>query len=360
MRAVRTMRNGRNEGSRTVAWLLAGLFAVAPAQALHREPDPAAENDNEYEVFYDAPLPEPIAYPAWFKLSFLDFADDLDEAVADGKRGLLVYFGQKHCAYCEKLLEVNFGEKADIVDYTRKYFDVVGMDIHGQRSVTGFDGEELSEREFALKQKIDFTPTLVFYDRERREALRLSGYYPPYKFRAALEFVADGFYTKEDFRSYLARADVPEVFGEGELNHQDFFSPAPHALDRSKIAAQRPLVVFFEQSDCHACDILHTGPLRDEAIVERFSGFDATQLNMWAETPVITPDGRRTSARKWADQLGLFYSPSLLFFDENGNEIVRVDSVVQFYRLRNVLDYVLSDAYREYPTFQQWRRATRH
>jgi hypothetical protein len=29
--------------------------------------------------------------------------------------------------------------------------------------------------------------------------------------------------------------------------------------------------------------------------------------------------------------------------------------VVQFYRLRNVLDFILSDAYREYPTFQQWR-----
>ena len=130
------MRNGRNDGLGTLVWLLAGLLTVASAQALHREPDPASVADNEVEEFYDAPLPEPVAYPAWFKLSFLDFADDLAEAVSDGKRGLLVYFGQKYCAYCEKLLEVNFAEKADIVDYTRKYFDVIGMDIHGQRTVT--------------------------------------------------------------------------------------------------------------------------------------------------------------------------------------------------------------------------------
>jgi thioredoxin-related protein len=77
---------------------------------------------------------------------------------------------------------------------------------------------------------------------------------------------------------------------------------------------------------------------------------------MWENTPVITPRGQRTTARKWADQLGLFYSPTIIFFDERGREILRVDSVVQFYRLRSVLEYVISGAYHRYPTFQQWRR----
>jgi thioredoxin-related protein len=167
--------------------------------------------------------------------------------------------------------------------------------------------------------------------------------------------VADGHYRRETFRDYLARADVPLVFEAGDMNYQDFFSPAPHALDRSRFAGQRPLVVFFEQGDCHACDVLHTGPLRDAAIRARLRQLDVTQLNMWDDTPVLTPGGERTTARRWADELGLFYTPTLIFFDARGGEILRVDSVVQFYRLRNVLDYVLSGAWREYPTFQQWR-----
>jgi thioredoxin-related protein len=309
--------------------------------------------------FDDAPLTEALAYPDWFKPTFLDLGDDLDEAVSAGKQGLLVYFGQKYCAYCKQLLEVNFG-KQDIVDYTRRHFNVIGMDIQGQRTVTGFDDREWDERGFAVAQHIDFTPTLIFYDRQRREALRLSGYYPPYQFQAALEYVADGFYRTETFRTYLARADVPLVFGAGEMNYEEFFSPAPHALDRSRMAAQKPLLVFFEQGDCHACDILHTGPLRDPEIGKRIAAFDTTQLNMWADTPVLTPDGQRTTARQWAERLGLFYTPTLLFFDGHGKEILRLDSVVQFYRLRNALDYVLSGAYREYPTFQQWRTATGH
>lgn len=341
---------------RRLVWL-ATLVLLLPAASVGKTADDDFDSFGEVDTFPDAPLADEVTHPDWFKLSFLDLRDDLKEAIDGGKQALVVYFGQKYCAYCRKLMEVNFG-KIDIVDYTREHFDVIGMDIHGQRGVTGFDGQSYDEESFALAKHINFTPTLIFYDKEKREALRLSGYYPPYQFRAALEYVADGFYRREDFRSYLARADVPLAFGDGELNHEDFFAPPPQALDRSHFAAQRPLVVFFEQNDCHACDILHTGPLREDDIRSRIEQFDAAQLNMWSDTPVITPDGRHTTARQWADSLGLFYTPTLMFFDERGKEILRLDSVVQFYRLRNVLDYVLSGAYREYPTFQQWRSAT--
>ncbi len=84
--------------------------------------------------FDDAPQLRDTPYPDWFKLSFLDLSEDLEEAAADGKRGIMVYFGQKHCAYCQALIEVNFG-KDDIVAYTRKHFDLIPMDIWGDREV---------------------------------------------------------------------------------------------------------------------------------------------------------------------------------------------------------------------------------
>lgn len=306
-------------------------------------------------VFEDRPLPESLSHPAWFKLSFLELAEDLREAAAAGK-GLVLYFGQKDCAYCRALLEVNFG-KPDIVTYTRTHFDVIGIDIHGDRMVVDLEGVESTESDFSSRKGIDFTPTLVFYTADGNEAFRLEGYYPPYKFRAALEYVADEHYRREPFRQYLARADVPFTFAEGELNLQEFFLPGPYALNRSQRPGERPLAVFFEQPDCHACDVLHTGPLRSPEILQRLRRMEAVQLNLWAATPVITPQGRRTTARAWAEELGLFYTPTVIFFDRDGREILRLDSVVQFYRLRNVLDYVLSGAWREYPTFQQWRKA---
>jgi thioredoxin-related protein len=95
--------------------------------------------------------------------------------------------------------------------------------------------------------------------------------------------------------------------------------------------------------------------VQERAIRDLFYRFDAVQLDMRADTPVITPAGRRTTARRWAEELGLFYAPSLLFFDESGQEIIRVDSVVRFFRLRNVLNYVLSKGYLDEPDYQRWR-----
>ncbi len=93
-----------------------------------------------------------VQYPKWFKHSFLDFNEDLDDALSDNKKALIVYFGQKHCAYCEALMKVNFGTEEDIVQYTRKHFDVLPIDIWGSREVTDFQGNRLTEKNM-LKEK---------------------------------------------------------------------------------------------------------------------------------------------------------------------------------------------------------------
>ena len=323
--------------------LAAVLFGAPPARA----------QDANLE-FDDFPLDEPLTHPDWFKRSFLALPEDIQEAVGAGKKGIIVYFGQKRCAYCRMLMEVNFGLH-DIVSYTREHFDIIPIDIWGIQEMTDPEGHPTSEREFALHMGTNFTPSLLFYDEEGKLALRLRGYYPPYQFRAALEYVAGNHYKREPFNVYLARGDKTLRFEPEDLVEEDFFQPPPHNLDRTRFEGERPLVVFFEQGNCHACDILHTQPLRQPVIHKLFRQFDNVQLDMRAETPVITPDGKRTTARRWAEDLGLFYAPSLVFFDARGKEIIRVDSVVRFFRLRNVLNYVISRAYLTEPNYQQWR-----
>jgi thioredoxin-related protein len=314
----------------------------------------AAEEPAGVFEFDDFPLEDLLEYPPWFKKSFLDLQEDLAEAEAAGKKGIIVYFGQKRCAYCKMLMDVNF-KLADIVSYTRRNFDVIPIDIWSPEELTDPEGNLMSEREYAVRLGTNFTPSLIFYDFEGRIALRLRGYYPPYQFRAALEYVAGDHYQREPFAVYMARGDSTQRFEKSDLNEQDFFIPPPHNLDRSRFPAERPLVVFFEQGDCHACDVLHTQPLRQPTIHKLFEQFDTVQLDMWSDTPVMTPEGRATTSRQWAQDLGLFYAPSILFFDEHGKEIIRVDSVVRFFRLRNVLNYVISRGYESYPSFQSWR-----
>jgi thioredoxin-related protein len=306
-------------------------------------------------VFDDKPLKEKIILPEWFKLSYLELHDDLTDAVKSGKRGLIIYFGQLDCAYCKAHLDNNWG-RDDIKQYTQKYFDVIDINVRGERLVTGFDGYVITEKKFSINHKTNFTPSLMFIDGNGKTVLKLQGYYPPYQFRAALEYVADKHYLKETFHDYLDRAGVAVTEGKTEINSHLAFSRPPFVLDRTRFAGQTPLAVFFEQGRCHACDILHGGPLQDARINKKLGELEVVQLDMNSNAQVLTPDGHRLTAKAWSRKLGLFYAPTIIFFDEKGKEIIRVDSVVQLYRLSNVLDYVLTGGFRKYTTFQRWRR----
>lgn len=307
------------------------------------------------EVFDDQPLNDDLIMPDWFKVSFLDLQEDLTEAVAHGKQGIILYFGQKRCAYCKAHLENNWGQK-DILTYTQKHFDVIHINIRGQREVIGMDGNSYTEKEYAIKYQTNFTPSLVFFNKNGDMILRLLGYRPPYQFRAALEYVADRHYQQELFPDYMARAEEAFSFGKDTLNLHDAFSAPPYALDRSHFPAKRPLMVAFERRNCHACDVLHAGPLSDARINQLLQELDVVQLDMRETTPVLTPTGQKLTSREWAEQLQLDYAPTLIFFDEKGREIIRIDSVVWFYRLQNVLNYVISKGYHQFPTFQAWRQ----
>ncbi len=311
--------------------------------------------DDDWENgFNDQPVIPEIIYPDWFKKSFLELPDDIQEAVDAGKKGIIVYFGQKHCAYCQALIDKDFGQK-DIEAYTRQNFDVIPINIWGSNEVTTPDGQVMTEREYALRERANFTPSLIFYNAQGQKALMLRGFYPPYKFRAAMEYVERGYYKEESFRDYMFRANPPPKFEISDMNPEDFFMLPPYVLDRSRFRAQEPLLVFFEQQDCHACDVLHSEPLEFEETKKLLTHFEIVQLDMNSETPVITPDGQRISAKQWAEQLNLFYAPTLIAFDERGHEIIRIDSVAHVYRLKNVLKFIVNKTYVTTPNFMNWQ-----
>jgi thioredoxin-related protein len=329
---------------------------------LPHSPAAAANTADNELAFDDQPLAEALHLPDWFNLSFLDLNESLEEALSEGKKGLIIYFGRKDCAYCKALLEDNWGDPA-IARYTQRHFNVIAIEVRGSRTVTDFTGKKWSEKDYSTAMRTNFTPTLLFYNKQGQLALKLPGYRPKYQFRAALEYVADAHYARESFRDYLARAESALSFGLPELNDHDVFQSPPYNLNRSHIRhsqSLRPLMVFFEHPRCHACDVLHGDTLSNPQIEQQLRQLDVVQLNTHNNTPVITPDGRKTTASAWADKLDLTFAPALLFFDEKGNEILRIESVIRFYRLNKVLEYITGKHYLRYPTFQIWLQHSRN
>lgn len=292
-----------------------------------------------------------VEKPAWFKDSFLDIRDDISEATESGKR-VLLYFFQDGCPYCERLIKENMSQK-NIVDSLQKNFDVIAINMWGDREVIGLDGKETTEKSFAVANKIMFTPTLQFLDEQGGHALRLNGYVPPHKFLTALDYVRLKKEKDTSFRDYMAKASP--VTGSGKLHENSSFIQAPY--DLSARQSSKPLLVFFEQKNCPPCDELHEDVLTQAGSAELLQMFDVALFDSWSNTPLITPQGIRTTAENWSKELNLTYVPSMLFFDQKGEEVFRAEGWLRTFHVQSSMEYVLSKAYLKEKEFQRFVEA---
>jgi thioredoxin-related protein len=316
---------------RLLAFLVAALVAVSPGAA-HAEKAPI-RGVGEFTI------------PSWFKTSFLDLREDAAEAAAHG-RTLLVYIGQDGCPYCAALFNTNFSQKS-VVDYARAHFDAIDINMWGDRAVVDFDGQAMTEKAFAARHEVWFTPTILFFDGNGKRILRMNGYYPPRRFLAALRYAAEDRAKGDSFAAYLERVAPPAA--PGALIDEPFFLRPPYDLATTGL----PVVVFFEQRDCDECRDLHRDVLSSDDTRRQLSRFRPVQLDRWSDTPVVTPGGERTTARRWADALGIGYVPAAVFFDE-GKEVMRIEAMFKAFHVQSVMEYVASRAYRTQPSFQRY------
>lgn len=307
----------------------------------------AAEAAHRHGAYYGGKATE---YPAWFKESFLDLKEDIREAEKSGKRVLLL-FTQDNCPYCNQLVERNLAQRS-IEESLKKHFDVIALNMWGDREVTGLDGKAYTEKTFAAAQKVQFTPTLMFFDEAGNVLLRLNGYVPPARMQAALDWVAGRHEKRQAFRDFVAARETPGT--SGALIAEPFFKKTADLRRKGKA---RPLAVFFEQKDCPDCEVLHRRVLADPELRSELAKFDNVQLDMWANDIVTTPDGRRLPVREWARQLGVNYAPGIVLFDAGGRETIRWESSFRVFHTLGMFTYTSSGEYRREPSFQRYLSA---
>ena len=317
------------------AIILLLLMALLPIQA----------NEGELGNYYGAKNSEK---PDWFKESFLEFEEDVIEAKEAGKR-VMLYFHQDGCPYCAKLVEENFADpstKAFIIEN----FDGITLNMWGDREVVSVAGKDFTEKTFAAALKVQYTPTLIFLDESGKVALRLNGYYPPEDFRAAINYVAEKLETKLSFADYRMQNLLNK---QGQLLSEDFFIEN-HNLQQLTNGSNKPLAVYFEAVDCAQCRILHQRILVDQPTRKLVVEANNVQLNIVSQDKVVTPNGKETTVRDWASDLGIDYTPSIVFFDERGQEVMRISAFVKTFHFQSVYAYVLEKAYLDQPKFQRY------
>ncbi len=319
------------------------LFHAFVTGAVHAADAPA----------HGATPPQVHQLPAWFKDSFLDIREDIGEA-SKSKRRLMFYFYQDGCPYCSKLLNENFGQKT-IADKTRQHFDVIAINIWGDREVTDFNGRTISEKAFAKALGVQFTPSLLMLDEKGDTALRLNGYTPPHQFSAALDYVSQRLEKKQKYIDYLrAHASEPAT---GQLHPEPWLMSSPLNLAARATGDKKPLLVLFEQKVCAACDEMHRDAFTRPEVADLLRKFQIARVDIASGEALKTPTGSTLSMRDWTRKLNIIYTPSLLYFDQTGKEIFRVEGYLRPFHLSSSLDYVASGEYLRQPEFQRFIEA---
>ncbi len=311
--------------------------------------------DEANEPFNDGALMT-LSYPDWFKESFLVLPEDAADAAADGKQGLFLFFTTQGCSYCHRFIQEVLRDPA-LSSRLREHFDSIGLEIFSDAEITAFDGEELRVKAFALNQGVEFAPTLLFVDSAGDPLLRLTGYYGPERFSQALDFVTTDRGEDLSWRDYLAaqREDGNET--ARPLRDDPLFVQPPYALDRTRMASDRPLLVLFEAAGCERCERFHDQVLSDAPTRERLAGFDVVRLDISdSKTPVMTPDGQSTTPSDWYRALAFTELPALVFFSETGEPVLETDGLVLKSRMGNAIGFVTDRAYEQGWSYQRYAR----
>lgn len=184
------------------AWVLALwaalLLTVSPAWA-----------DGAYQAKMND---DGLYHQDWFINSFLDLKEDMAEATKAGKRFAIIW-EQKGCPYCRDVHTVNFADDK-LREWIKQRYNILQLNLWGDREVTDLDGQVLPEKELARKYRVNFTPTIQFFPEtaaetqgkkgDAVEVARMPGYFRNFHFLAMFEYVWDKRYAKgQDFQRYI-------------------------------------------------------------------------------------------------------------------------------------------------------------
>jgi hypothetical protein len=171
----------------------------------------------------------------------------------------------------------------------------------------------------------------------------------------------DGHYPREPLGTYLSRRAGADKGGAGAITRDpELFGAPPLVLERRAARAERPLLVLLERPGGAGCEEFHRTVLKEPAVRALIRKFDTVQLDMTdAKTMLVTPVGERLSPRQWAEKIDVACAPALVFFDERGTKVFRLDSELKRERTEGSLQLVLEKGYLGEPQLQRRRNRKR-
>ncbi len=142
----------------------------------------------------------------------------------------------------------------------------------------------------------------------------------------------------EDFDdTVIADIRYPEWFKESFLD-------LPGDLSDARDAGKQGLFLFFSTQGCSYCHLFLTTSLADPELVARLRAhFDSIGLEIFEDAELVDFDGESTRVNAFALDQGVQFAPTLLFYDLDGQRLLRLTGYYEPERFALVLGQVPAD-----------------
>ena len=139
----------------------------------------------------------------FFDQSLGNYAEELEHARTDGKKGVLLMFEMDDCPFCDRMSKTILNQP-QVISYFKKYFYIYRIDIEGDIEITDFDGKLTIEKDFAFRQhRVRATPVIAFFDLDGNRIARYTGATSTMEeFLWLGEYVVDEKYKEMSFTKY--------------------------------------------------------------------------------------------------------------------------------------------------------------
>ena len=315
----------------TVHWL-AGLLLLAGLAPVSAAWGQAAEVPARGKVTV-APQHEA---PGWFKESFLEIQEDAAEA-GEADKHLMLFFHLNNCPYCDRMLAESF-EADPNMSYIQRHFDVIMLNVKGDREVVFNEELTVLEKELAALLEVRGTPAILFLTPANEPVARVNGYRAPPRFRSVLEYVSSKAYEKMTLTKYMARNLTADTY---RLRDDPLFQPI---TDLSAIDGLA--VVILENASCYDCAEFHDRLLTHAEVRKQLARFTVVRLDTDSPQRIVDLSGAQTTAAALAEHYEMSFRPGVLVFD--GGELVRrYDSLNYTFHFSEGLRYVAGGYYKD-------------
>ncbi len=274
--------------------------------------------------------------PDWFKQSFLEIQEDVEEATDENKH-VLLFFQLNGCPYCDRMLRESFEDEAQSA-YIKQHFDTIAINVKGDRDIAFNEELSVTEKELSEILKVRATPAIIFLNSNNKAVVRVNGYRAAERFKQILEYVNSKSYEQDiSLADYLDKKLTKDSY---KLRENNLFQKIS---DLSSVKG--PLAIFLEDGACFDCDELHDNILSKADVQKELQPFTIVRINTGQQNSIIDVDGSKTTTQALAKKYGMIYRPGVLLFDQ-GKLIRRYDSLLFSFHFKEGFRFVSGGHYK--------------